>query len=149
LTRDNVQVAFADRVGRLGTRWASVDAYLEYFCATTGVLLDPQDPLLRHYLEHDLREGLVRLSPGALLADGRDTYFGDVAWQDVGVPVRWSHAEWSIGADSPPMYPADAVDRYAPQCTTVVALDGLDHAGAIMTPHGAQVTAAMLREAIG
>lgn len=149
LTPDNVEVAFADRIGRLGRRWDSLDAYLEYFCSTTGTLLDPDDPLLRHYLEHDLRDGLVRLSPEALVEDGRDTYFGDIHWQDVGVPVRWAHAEWSIGADSPPMYPADAVDRYAPHCDTVVALDGLDHAGSIMTARGAKATAALLREAIG
>jgi len=149
LTPDNVEVAFADRIGRLGRRWESVDAYLEYFCSTTGTLLDPQDPLLRHYLEHDLRDGLVRLSPEALLDDGRDTFFGDVPWQDLGVPVRWTHAEWGVGPDSPPMYPTGAVDRYAPHCQDVVALDRLDHAGAIMTPRGAQATAALLREAVG
>lgn len=149
LTPDTVEVAFADRTGRLGRRWDSLDAYLAYFCSTTGILLDPQDPLLRHYLEHDLRDGLVRLSPEALVDDGRATFFGDVPWRDLGVPVRWTHAEWSIGPDSPPMYPADAVDRYAPHCDAVVALDGLDHAGAIMTPRGAQATAALLREAVG
>ena len=149
LTPDNVEVAFADRIGRLGRRWESVDAYLEYFCSTTGILLEPQDPLLRHYLEHDLRDGMVRLSPEALLDDGRDTFFGDVSWRDAGVPVRWTHAEWSIGADSPPMYPADAVERYAPHCVDVVALDRLDHAGSIMTRRGARATAALLRKAIG
>ena len=72
LTPDNVEVAFADRTGRLGRRWDSLDAYLEYFCSTTGQLLDHDDPLLRHYLEHDLRDGLVRLSADALVGDGRD-----------------------------------------------------------------------------
>lgn len=149
LTPDNVEIAFADRIGRLGRPWEGLDAYLEYFCATTGTLLDPEDPLLRHYLEHDLRDGLVRLSPEALLDDGRDTFFGDVPWRDVGVPVRWTHAEWSVGADSPPMYSADAVERYAPHCDDVVALDRLDHAGSIMTARGARTTAALLRKAIG
>jgi pimeloyl-ACP methyl ester carboxylesterase len=148
LTPDNVEIAFADRIGRMGRRWESVDAYLEYFCSTTGQLLDADDPLLRHYLEHDLRDGLVRLSADALVDDGRDTFFGDVPWQDVGVPVRWTHAEWSIGRDSAPMYPADVVDRYTAQCVSVVALDGLDHAGSIMTVRGARATAALLREAM-
>jgi len=148
LTPDNVEVAFADRTGRLGRRWDSLDAYLEYFCSTTGQLLDHDDPLLRHYLEHDLRDGMVRLAAAALVEDGRDTFFGDVPWRDVGVPVRWTHAEWSIGRDSAPMYPADVVDMYAAQCVSVVALDGLDHAGAIMTVRGAQATAALLREAL-
>jgi pimeloyl-ACP methyl ester carboxylesterase len=148
LTKDNVEIAFADRIGRLERRWDSIDAYLEYFCSTTAPLLDPQDPLLRHYLEHDLLDGRVRLAPDALVEDGRDTYFGDISWQDIGVPVRWAHATWSIGPDSSPMYPADAVDRYATHCTEVVALDGLDHAGAIMTSRGAKATAALLREAV-
>ncbi len=132
----------------MGRRWDRLDAYLEYFCSTTGQLLDPDDPLLRHYLDHDLRDGLVRLSADALVEDGRDTFFGDVPWRDVGVPVRWTHAEWSIGRESAPMYPADVVDMYAPQCVSVVALDGLDHAGTIMTVRGAQATAALLREAL-
>ena len=148
LTPGNVEVAFADRTGRLGRRWDSVEEYLEYFTSTTGPLLDPEDPLLRHYLEHDLRDGLVRLSADALVTDGGDTFFGDVPWQDVGVPVRWTHAEWSIGHDSAPMYPADVVERYAAQCVSVVALEGLDHAGSIMTPRGAQATAALLHEAL-
>jgi hypothetical protein len=91
---------------------------------------------------------LVRLSADALVSDGRDTFFGDVPWQDVGVPVRWTHAEWSIGRDSVPMYPAEVVDRYAAHCVSVVALDGLDHAGSIMTAKGAQATATLLREAL-
>jgi hypothetical protein len=47
------------------------------------------------------------------------------------------------------MYPADVVDRYAAQCVSVVALDGLDHAGSIMTTRGAPATAALLNEALG
>lgn len=149
LTPDNVEVAFADRTGRLGRRWDSLDAYLEYFGSTTGTLLDAHDPLLRRYLEHDLRDGLVRLSAEALVEDGRDTFFGAVPWQDPGVPIRWSHAEWGVGPDSPPMYPADAVDRFAPRCESVVTLDGLDHAGSIMTARGARAAAGLLREAVG
>jgi hypothetical protein len=35
----------------------------------------------------------------------------------------------------------------AAQCVSVVALEGLDHAGSIMTSTGARATAAALREA--
>jgi pimeloyl-ACP methyl ester carboxylesterase len=148
LTPDNAELGFADRLGRLSRRWGSVDAYLDYFCSTTGTLLDRADPLLRHYVEHDLRDGLVRLSPDALVGDGRDTFFRSVPWQDVGVPVRWMHVQWGVGSDSTPMYSPDAVERYAPQCTTVVGLDGLDHAASIMSPAGAKATAALVREAL-
>jgi pimeloyl-ACP methyl ester carboxylesterase len=148
LTPDNVELAFADRTSRLGRRWESLDDYLAHFCASTGPLIDADDPLLRHYLEHDLRDGVARLSAEALVSDGRDTFFGQVPWQDVGVPVRWTHAQWGVGPDSTPMYPADVVDRYAAECTSVVVLDGLDHAGAIMTTRGAQATARLLHEAL-
>ena len=141
-------MAFADRTGRLGRRWDSRRRLPRVLLLDHRPAARPDDPLLRHYLEHDLRDGLVRLSADALVEDGRDTFFGDVPWRDVGVPVRWTHAEWSIGRDSAPMYPADVVERYAAQCVSVVALDGLDHAGAIMTVRGAQATAALLREAL-
>ena len=137
LTPDNVELAFADRLGRLGRRWETVDAYLDYFRSTTGPLLDRDDPLLRHYVEHDLRDGVVRLSPEAIVGDSRDIFFGSVPWQDVGVPVRWLHAQWAVGPGSTPMYSAEAVERYAPQCASVVGLDGLDHAASIMSPAGA------------
>jgi pimeloyl-ACP methyl ester carboxylesterase len=148
LTPDNVELAFADRLGRLGRRWETADAYLDYFCSTTAPLLNRDDPLLRHYLEHDLRAGLVRLAPEALVGNSRDIFFGRLPWQDIGVPVRWLHAQWGVGPDSTPMYSPDAVERYAPQCTTVVALDGLDHAASIMSPAGAKATAALVREAL-
>jgi pimeloyl-ACP methyl ester carboxylesterase len=148
LTPDNVELAFADRLGRLGRRWESVDAYLDYFCSTTGPLLDRHDPLLQHYVEQDLRDGVVRLSPEALVGDSRDIFFGSVPWQDVGVPVRWLHAEWGVGPGSSPMYSPAAVERYAPQCTTVIGVDGLDHAASIMSPAGAKATAALVREAL-
>src|SRR4029453_3373062 len=112
---DNAEPGVAHRLGRLSRRWESVDAYLDYFCSTTGTLLDRADPLLRHYVEHDLRDGLVRLSPDALVGDGRATFFRSVPWQDVGVPVLWMHVQWGVGPDSTPMYTLDAVERYAPQ----------------------------------
>lgn len=148
LTPESIPVAFADRVGRLERRWDSVDAYLDHFCASTAPLLDRDDPLLRHYVEHDLRDGVVRLSGEALVDDVTATIFGETPWQDAGVPVRFLHAQWSAGRDTPPAYPPEAVERYARECTTVVGVDGVDHAASIMSPTGARATAALVREAL-
>ncbi len=102
--------------------------------AHTAPLLDRDDPLLRTYLEHDLRDGRVRLSADALVADATSVFFGDVPWRDVGAPVRFLHAEWGTGRDSAPAYPPEAVERYAAVAQTVVGVEGVDHAGAIMSP---------------
>ena len=147
LTPETVEAVFADRVGRLGRTWGSVDEYLDYFCSTAP-LLDRDDPLLRTYVEHDLRDGRVRLSADALVADATSIFFGDVPWRDVGAPVRFLHAEWSTGRDSAPAYPPEAVERYAAVAQTVVGVEGVDHAGSIMSPRGAEATAALTREAL-
>ena len=147
LTPESVEAVFADRVGRLGRTWGSVDEYLDYFCSTAP-LLDRDDPLLRTYVEHDLRDGRVRLSADALVADATSVFFGDVPWRDVGAPVRFLHAEWSTGRDSAPAYPPEAVERYAAVAQTVVGVEGVDHAGSIMSPRGAEATAALTREAL-
>jgi pimeloyl-ACP methyl ester carboxylesterase len=63
LTRELLPAVFADRLGRLKHRWASIDEYLQFFVANTAPMLDPADPLLRDNLAHDLADGLVRLSP--------------------------------------------------------------------------------------
>lgn len=148
LTRENVAVAFADRVGRLERRWDSVDDLLDYFTATTAPLLDRDDPLLRHYLEHDLRDGRVRLSGDALVGDATDIFFGEGVWQRVPQPIRFLRAEWSVGRDTPPAYAAADLERYAAVTERTVALDGVDHAAAIMSPRGAAATADLVREAL-
>lgn len=148
LTRDNVAPAFTDRVGRLERTWASTEEYVEYFTSTTAPLLDPTDPLLTAYVEHDLSDGQVRLSGSALVEDATAIFFGEVPWESVGVPVRFLHAEWGVGRDSAPAYPPEAVAAYAGDARTVVAVDGVDHAASIMTPRGARATAALLREAL-
>jgi pimeloyl-ACP methyl ester carboxylesterase len=148
LTEQSIEAAFADRLARLGRPWESVDDYLDYFCSSTAPLLDRDDPLLRHYVEHDLRDGRVRLSGAALVGDATRIFLDDVPWQDVGVPVRFLRAEWSVGADSAPAYPPEAVERYAAAARTVVGLEGVDHAGAIMSPRGAEATASLVREAL-
>ncbi len=144
LTPDTVESAFADRIGRLERTWTSVEDYLDYFCSSTAPLLDRGDPLLRTYLEHDLRDGRVRLSGEALVGDARAVFFGDMPWRDVGVPVRFLHAQWGSGPDTAPAYPPAAVREYAGQATTVVGVDGVDHAGLIMTRKGAEATAELL-----
>jgi pimeloyl-ACP methyl ester carboxylesterase len=148
LTPDNVQVAFADRVGRLSRSWTSVEEYFDYFTSSTTPLLERDDPLLREYVEHDLRDGRVRLSGEALVSDASAVFFGQTPWSDVTVPVWFLHAQWGTGPDSAPAYPAEAVERYATTARTVVGVEGVDHAGSIMSPRGAAATAALLREAV-
>lgn len=148
LTRDTVTLALADRVGRLERTWDSVDELLAYFCNTTAPLLDPTDPLLRHYLEHDLRDGRVRLSSDALVSDAVGIFFDDIPWKGITHPTRFLHAQWSTGRDTPPAYPPDAVSRYAAVATTVVGVDGVDHAGSIMSHRGALATVDLVREAL-
>jgi pimeloyl-ACP methyl ester carboxylesterase len=148
LTRDTVAAAFADRIGRVSGRWGSVGDYLDYFCAGTAPLLDRADPLLTAYAEHDLRDGRVRLSADALVDDAAAVFFGDSSWQQLRVPVRFLHAEWSTGRDSPPAYPPEAVTRYAPRTVETVGVPGVDHAGSIMTTVGAEAVAGQLRAAL-
>jgi pimeloyl-ACP methyl ester carboxylesterase len=148
LTPEALPAVFADRLARLEHAWDSLEAYKEFFTSQTGPLLDRDDPILDGYLAHDLAEGRVRLSGAALLTDAEDVFFGASAWQQLDVPVRFLHAEWSIGKDSAPGYPPEAVDRYAAATVTTRYLPALDHAGSIMTPEGARATAEVLREAL-
>ncbi len=148
LTRENLSAVFADRVGRLERTWDGVEAYLDYFCSATAPLLDRDDPVLRRYLEHDLVAGRVRLSGQALIEDAEDVFFGDSPWESVDVPVRFSHAEWSVGTGTPPGYPPELVERYGAHAALVVGLPGLDHAASIMSRRGAMATAEMVREAL-
>ena len=106
LTPENVAVGFADRVGRLGRTWDSLDEYLDYFCSTAP-LLDPDDPLLRDYLAHDLRDGRVRLSGDALVGDADvDLLRRHALAATSTLPVRFLHAEWSTGPDTRAGVPA-------------------------------------------
>lgn len=148
LTEGNVQAVFADRFGRLERRWASVSEYKEYFLAETAPLLDPADPLLDRYLAHDLSDGQVRLSGEAVASDARDIFFGPNRWDDLTVPVNFLYAEWSKGADSPPAYPAEAMDRYRKAARSVTGVTGVDHAGIIMSRTGAAAVAPVIRAAL-
>ncbi|MHB2022119.1 MAG: alpha/beta fold hydrolase [Mycobacteriales bacterium] len=149
LTREAVPKLFADRLGRLSQSWDSLEAYRDYFVAHTAPLLDSGDPLLSDYLSHDLRDGRVALSAAALVADAESIFFDDSPWEQLSCPVRLLYAQWSIGADTPPAYPEQAVSRYRHKLVTSRFLEGVDHAGTIMTSKGAAGVAQLLREALG
>lgn len=147
ITPENVTSVFADRTARLQRDW-TLDEYAELFTSSTAPLLDPDDPVLRGYLEHDLRDGRVRLSGEALASDAASVFFGGSRWDDVVVPVRFLHAEWSVGKDSPPMYPADAVEAAAGRAVRTELMTGVDHAASIMSRDGARTVARLLREVV-
>lgn len=152
LTREMLPAVFADRLTRLDQAFGSLDDYLAFFTTSTAPLLDPADPVLRGYLEHDLTEdGRVRLSGQALLGDAADIYFGEEHWQELSVPTRLLHAQWSVGADSAPAYPAEAIVRYQaalPGVLSTCYVAGVDHASSIMSAAGAKAVAGLLREAL-
>ena len=149
LTREMIPVVFKDRLDRLTQRWESLEDYLAFFTTSTAPLLDPADPLLREYLAHDLRDGVVRLSGEVLVDDATDIYFGDTPWESLTLPIRFTHAEWASGPDTPPAYPEEALRRYLPKTVSHRYLPGLDHAGSIMSKPGALATAELLTEALG
>jgi pimeloyl-ACP methyl ester carboxylesterase len=148
LTRDLLPVIFADRLGRLEQTWASLDEYVAFFTANTAPLLDPDDALLRDYLEHDLRDGRVRLSGEALLGDAESIFFRDNPWESLATPIRFAHAEWSTGKDTSPAYPPDAVERYSPHTVETTFVPGVDHAASIMTRAGGRAAAGLINAAL-
>jgi pimeloyl-ACP methyl ester carboxylesterase len=148
LTREMVPAVFADRLARLEQRFDSTEAYAEFFTSGTAPLLDPTDPLLLDYLEHDLRDGKVRLSGPALIGDAESVFFGETPWEQLALPVRFLYAEWGGGPNSPPAYPAAAVARYASKAVSLRYVEGADHAGSIMTKAGASATAELIFEAL-
>ena len=147
LTRDALPAVFADRLARLEQVWPSVDDYLAFFTTNTAPLLDAADPLLQHYAEHDLRDGRVRLSGQALLDDAGDIFFGPPPIDEVQVPMRLLHAQWSIGPDTAPAYDDALIEAIRHRFAEVRFLPGLDHAGSIMTRAGAAAVAELIRAA--
>ncbi len=147
LTREMVSVLLADRLARLEHAWANLDDYIS-FVANTAPLLDPGDPLLRDNLAHDLRDRRLRLSREALQADAADTFFDRNPWEAVELPIRFLHAEWSIGAGSAPAYPPELVNLYAPRTVDTRLLPEADHAATIMTHRGAAVVTEMIKAAL-
>ena len=147
-TAASMPALFADRLARLDRVWAGTEEYRDYFLARTAPMLDRDDPLLPRYLEHDLRDGVVRLSGPALLADATDAFFGPNPWREVTVPMRLLHAEFGSGAGTPPAYPPAALEPVRAALTECRPVPGVDHAGSIMTPTGAAATAEMISRAL-
>lgn len=147
LTQENVAAVFADKTARTQQQWNSVDEYIGFLVSTSLPLLDPADPLLRKYAEHDLVDGSVRLSSAAVIADATDVFFGRSRFAELTLPIRFLHAEWSVGADSAPMYSPQDIE--ALDLTSVTPMKGLDHAGTIMTAAGAAAVGATIDEALG
>jgi pimeloyl-ACP methyl ester carboxylesterase len=148
LTPEMLPAAFAPQLGRLARPFESFEEYLAYF-ARNSPLLDPADPLLFDYLAHDLVGGRVRLSPEAVLSDAEDVFFGESLWLRLTGPVELVCAEWSVGPDTPPAYPDEALAGFRSQLPTLREprrIAGTDHAATIMTHGGAAVVADALRD---
>jgi len=149
LTPELMPTVFKDRLDRLAQSW-SFDDFVAFFTSSTAPLLDAGDPLLLDYLEHDLTAGrdggTVRLSGEALLGDATDIFFNPPDWQALTHPVRFCYAQWSTGADTAPAYPD--VTAYADKCLEVRYVEGVDHAGSIMTKSGAVVVADLISKAL-
>ena len=151
LSREQLPAMFAARLARLEQRWNSIDAYTDFFVTATAPLLDRDDAVLRGYLEHDLRDGQVRLAGDALLDDAADVFFAAPDWRQVKAPTRLLHAEWSTGRDSPPAYSVEAVDGFRAELPALVQarmVPGVDHAASIMSRTGAAATADLLHAAM-
>ncbi|OZC76995.1 alpha/beta hydrolase [Rhodococcus sp. 06-418-5] len=146
LTQENVAAVFSDRIARTQQHWNDIGDYIEFLVSTSLPLLDPADPLLRTYAEHDLFDGSVRLSSDAVVADATDVFFGASRFRELTMPIRFLHAQWSVGTDSAPMYSSQIVD--ALDLTSITAMPGLDHAGTIMTAVGAAAVGETIDEAI-
>lgn len=146
LTQENVAAVFSDRIARTQQHWNDIGDYIEFLVSTSLPLLDPADPLLRTYAEHDLVDGSVRLSSDAVVADATDVFFGASRFRELTMPIRFLHAQWSVGANSAPMYSSQIVD--ALDLTSITAMPGLDHAGTIMTAFGAAAVGETIDEAI-
>ncbi|MCJ0979643.1 alpha/beta hydrolase [Rhodococcus sp. ARC_M12] len=146
LTRESVGAVFADRIARTQQHFETVVEYVDFLVSTSLPLLDPADPLLRAYAEHDLVDGSVRLSTDAVVSDAEDVFFGESRFRELTMPIRFLHAQWSVGENSAPMYSSEDID--ALDLTSITPMMGLDHAGTIMTSSGAAAVGATIDEAL-
>lgn len=149
LTHEVLPLAFGSRLALLSRSFGSVEEYRDHFCTVSGPLLAPEDPLLLECLSHDLDpDGRVWLDGQALLEDAEDVYFGPNPWLDVDAPIHLLHAEWSLGMDTTPAYEQTDIDDLQLHGVTTTFLPRVDHAGAVMTRHGASVIAAVVGAAL-
>ena len=149
LTHDVLPLVFGSRLAQLTRQFGSVEAYGDYFCGEVAPLLAPDDPLLRRYLEHDVdQDGRIRLDGQALLEDAEDVYFGRNPWESVEAPMHLLHAEWSMGMDTTPAYEQADIDTFQMHGVATTFLPQVDHAGTVMTRHGAAMVAAVVGAAL-
>ncbi|PWW25210.1 pimeloyl-ACP methyl ester carboxylesterase [Geodermatophilus normandii] len=156
--RDQLEAAFADRLGRLATDWPDLATYAGYLVATTAPLLDPTDPLLARCLARDLERGAdggrVRLDGRVLVDDAADVFLTDAAAAALAalrVPTQLLYAEWSAGAGTPPACTTDEVAAVVAAHGSLVQaelLPGHDHAGVVVTRTGAAASVAALRRSL-
>ncbi|MDV8020127.1 alpha/beta fold hydrolase [Rhodococcus sp. IEGM 1330] len=146
LTRDDVAAVFADKIARTEQQWNDIEDYIEFLVSTSLPLLDGSDPLLRKYAEHDLADGSIRLSSAAVVADATDVFFGPSRFRELTMPIRFLHAQWSVGSNSAPMYSTEDIE--ALDLTSITPMMGLDHAGTIMTSVGAAAVGATVDHAL-
>lgn len=156
--REQLEAAFADRLGRLATDWPDLATYVGYVVSQTAPLLDLTDPLLARCLAHDLERGgdggRVRLDGRALVDDAADVFLTGTAAEALAalrVPAQLLYAEWSTGAGTPPAYTTDEVAAVVAAHGSLVQaeqLPGHDHAGVVMTRTGAAASVAALRRSL-
>jgi pimeloyl-ACP methyl ester carboxylesterase len=134
------------------TDWPSVAAYAEHYVATAAPLVDPADPRLLALCAHDLARGEnggpVRRHLDTVVEDALDVFCTEHPAEALGrveAPVELVHAQWSVGRDSAPMYEPDHVARFDVAATLV---EGVDHAGTVMTERGAAACAAALERSL-
>ncbi|KAH9897594.1 alpha/beta-hydrolase [Xylariomycetidae sp. FL2044] len=147
-SRDNIRDLFRPQFASNERHWRVTD-YMDYFVRSLAPLMDRDDPILTDYMTHILQEGRVLRSLDAMLTDVTAMFFDPTGWEDVtDVPRRFIKPEWSLGRDSPPMYPAAALDDIRKRCVDVRLVDGLDHLTVVMSRTGAAITADVLADAL-
>lgn len=158
ITAEHIPVLLADRFARKQQTWPSAQAYGDFFVAQTAPLLDRGDPLIDRMVAHDLTDGpdggTVRLDLDALSADAADVFVSDSAesaFARLTVPTRLAYAEWSVGSGTAPMYTPEYVEDLvarSPALRSAELVERVDHAAIIMSRHGAQASAHVLRASL-
>ncbi|MEV0248616.1 alpha/beta hydrolase [Nocardia sp. NPDC050712] len=132
--------------------WPDQHAYAAHYRRTAAPLVDPADTRLARMLDHELEpvpDGWrVRRDPDSVVEDALSVLACDTpaeVFARLRVPARLVYAQWSVGADSAPMYPVEHVESMRAGLLGAELVEGVDHAAIIMTDRGAHATAAALR----
>lgn len=152
LPPDAVEAAFRGQHDT--TDWPDVRTYAAHLAATSTPLIDPTDPRFLEMCARDLARGVgggpVRRDVDTVAADAVSVLASPrpaEAFAEVRVPTRLLHAEWATGEGTSPMYPAEHVAGFS-TLTSVEHVQGVDHAGVVMTDRGATAGAALLRASL-